>query len=291
MRELELAISEAEDDVKRKVGGYYLYKRIRMMLPHLKIAFRLERGKIYKISLKKGEIIMQHVSWFRKRSRENAKETITGERPNNNRVGSTTPSTIKTLVTTVRNNRGHQITREIPIGVTNFSTITESQELRTDSKTTKDNLVDTTTGIKTRGNTERMNYRSTIGNRKVRIDNQKETTLLIKEITESETHGKNEYRQLRKLLEEELRDHQMIHNIKRKGNRGKNAKAKANKEKEPTEELLLILIIVASVIGGMALTSITCYTINKKRKNRSININKTKKLINKTKNLPFTDNE
>jgi len=50
MRGLELAISDAVEDAKRKIAGYYLYKRIRLMLPHLKKASRLERGKKYFIS-------------------------------------------------------------------------------------------------------------------------------------------------------------------------------------------------------------------------------------------------
>ena len=124
MRELELEISNAEEDVKRKVGGYYLYKRIRMILPHLKTAFRIERGKVYKISLKKGEILMQHVSWFRKRSRGNAPGPNTGEGPDNNNEVATAPSTTNSFATTGRNGRRYQTTREIPIVVTNFTTIT-----------------------------------------------------------------------------------------------------------------------------------------------------------------------
>ena len=69
----------------------------------------------------------------------------------------------------------------------------------------------------------------------------------------------------------------------------KKTRDKANKKQ--TEVLLLTLIIVASAIGSMSLISITCYLVNKKRRNQSIGINKTKKLIIKTKNLPFTDND
>jgi len=88
-------------------------------------------------------------------------------------------------------------------------------------------------------------------------------TPLIK--NENKAYSKDEYQQIRKIIEEELRDHQIIQsNIKKKGDQGKNAKTE--KGKESTEELLLILIIIASVVGSMALTSITCYVINKKRK-------------------------
>jgi len=262
MRELELEISNLENEVKRNIGGYYLYKRIRMMLPHLKLASDLERGKIYKISLRKGELTIKHLSWFRRKSRGNA--IALGRRVGltSTNAPSTTSQATRQIVTTDSNNNTHQ-TIKITSPATNKEPVVLSRRV-TESKETS--------------------LKTTTESQRLVLDN--------KTTKENKPQNKDEYHQIINLIENELEDHKISHDkwkkIKTK-NEG-NLEEIPNK-KEQSEPFLLVLITIATVIGTVAILSLGYKLANRKRKNHVISIKKAKSLIDKTKDLPFTDKE
>ena len=247
MRKLELEISDATEDAKRKVVAYYLYQRIRLMLPHLEKITHLEKLNKYRIRLKKGDIYWQIISRFQK-IRRNQGETR--DRSQRNQVMTTTLSeTTRTHITTRHNAR----------------------------------VTQPSTAIEAKGQNEQITYRTTTSSIK-----QGDNDFPTQKIGEVEVQ-KDEYLRIKQLISEELNEHQLTQkDKKKKESQIKKTRDKSNKKQ--VELLLIILIGIAGVIGGISVISITYYLLNKNKENRSVSINKTQRLINKTKNIPFTDN-
>jgi len=218
MRKLELEISDVTEDVKRKIAEYHLYKRIRAMLPHLEKVTSLEKGRKYRIRLKKGEIILQQISRFNRKSGGNVEQTRTQDTTNEDGTKTTTP--VMTMVkheTTMKNTRERQV---------NSITETTRQE-----------------------KTEQLSHGVTT------LSNQEKVVVPTQEMIKSKTQL-DEYQRINQLMEEELKEHQMIpKNLKKKAKEGK----KRDKiDKNQTEVLLKVLIIMAGAAGGMSLISLTC---------------------------------
>jgi len=252
MRKLELEISDVSETARGKIAEYYLYKRIRLMLPHLEKVTSLEKGRKYRIRLKKGEIIWQTISSFSRKSRSHVEQVITQVRPKKDEIMNTTPSKMTKEQATNRNNASN--------GQTSSTTEIKRQEV-----------------------TERISYSATT------LNKQEKTVIPAQEIEKGEIQN-DEYQRIKQLISEELSEHQITQkDRKEKENQIKKTRNKVNKNQ--TEILLITLIIIASVIGGMSVMSLTCYLLNKNKEKQSVSINKTKRLINKTKNIPFADND
>ena len=249
MRELELEISDVSEAARGEIAKYYLYKRIRLMLPHLEKVTNLEKGKKYRIRLKKGNIYWQIISSFRRTRRSQGEQVDAGDVSHQNEVIVTTPPpTMKEYPTTKNNARVRQ----------------------------------TSSAVEIKEQNERMTYRATTSNK------QEDNVITTQKIGKGEIQN-DEYQRIKQLISKELSEHQMTQrDRKKKENQVKKIKDKVNKNQ--TEILLITLIIITSVIGGMSVISLTYYLLNRNKKKRLVSINKTKKLINKTKNIPFTDN-
>ena len=250
MRKLELEISDATEDAKRKIVAYYLYQRIRLMLPHLEKITQLEKRNKYRIRLNKGNIYWQIISRFQKIRRDQGEQVDTSDEYQQNRVMTTTLSeTIRTYTTTRNNTR----------------------------------VTQPSTAIETKRQNEQITHRAITSSIK-----QGDNEIPTQKIGKVEVQ-KDEYLRIRQLISEELNEHQMTQQDKRK-KENQTTKTKDESSENQVEILLITLIGIASVIGAISVISITCYLLNKNKEKRSVSINKTKRLINKTKNIPFTDN-
>ena len=279
MREIELEISNLEDEAKRKIGSYYLYKRIRLMLPHLIPASNLERGKVYKISLKKGELIIQHLSWFRRKIRGNT----VGSVRTSTKASSTTSQATRQIVTTTSNNDTYQTKDTTSPEITEKPIITSRGITESNENTSPETTEEP--AMLSKGVTE-----SKEATLKITTESQG-FTLDIKTTRKSEHQTQDEYHQIINLIENELEDHKMSHDKwkQMKPENEGNLEEILNGKRKQSEPFLLVLITIATVIGTVAILSLCYKLVDRKRKNHMISLNKAKSLIDKTKDLPFTD--
>ena len=247
MRKLELEISDATEDAKRKIVAYYLYQRIRLMLPHLEKITQLGKLNKYRIRLKKGNIYWQIISRFQKIRRNQGTTRNRSQRK---------PVTTTTLLETTRT----PITTRHNITVTPHSTTMEAK-----------------------GQNEQIIYSITTSSTKPE-EEETHTQKIIEVKVQSD-----EYLRIRQLISDELNEHQTTHQDKKKEAK-QTIKTKDKSNGNQVEILLITLIGIASVIGVIFVIRITYYLLNKNKRKRTVNMNKTRKLINKTRNFPFTDN-
>ena len=247
MRKIELEISDATEDAKGKIAAYYLYQRIRLMLPHLEKITQLEKLNKYRIRLKKGNIYWQIISRFQK----------------------------------IRRNRGetHDRSPRDPVMTTPLSGIIGTD--RTTRHDTKETQPSTT--LETKGQNEQMTYSITTFSIK-----QGDKVFLTQKPGKVEVQ-KDEYLRIKQLISNELIEHQLNQEYKEK-EESPITKTKNKSNENRVEILLITLIGIASIIGAIFVISITYYLLNKNKRKRTVNMNKTRKLINKTRNFPFTDN-
>jgi len=247
MRKLELELSDATEDAKRKIAAYYLYQRIRLMLPHLEKITQLGRLNKYRIRLKKGNIYWQIISRFQKIRRNQGTTRNKSQRK---------PVTTTTLLETTRtpSTTRHNIT------VTPHSTTMEAK-----------------------GQNEQISYSIITASTKPEED-ETHTQKIIEVKVQSD-----EYLRIRQLIRDELNEHQTTHQDNEKEAK-QTIKTKDKSNGNQVEILLITLIGIASIIGAIFVISITYYLLNKNKRKRTVNMNKTRKLINKTRNFPFTDN-
>ena len=247
MRRVELELSDAIEDAKRKILTYYLYQRIRLMLPHLEKITQLEKLNKYRIRLKKGIMYWQIISRFQK---------IRGDQETTHHRSPHKPVTTTIFLETTR----------VPITTWHNTTITQPS-----------------TTIKAKGQNEQMTYNTNTSSIK-----QGDKVFLTQKPGKVEVQ-KDEYLRIKQLISDELNEHQLNQEYKKK-KESQITKTKDKSNGNQVEILLITLIGIASVIGAISVISITYYLLNKNKGKRPVNMNKTRKLINKTRNFPFTDN-
>jgi len=274
LRYWELRMYNLELEAQRDIVTYYLFQRIRAMLPHLTVnkANELEMGKIFRIRVKKGEILVKEIATYG-RPRMTTSPVIV-----QTTAEETTPVTMR--AETILN----ETTPYETYKTNTYSSIVRTQYSNND---TNDTTSKTSPYVTNKENENESN--------EYNKEKEERMKILVKLRNGDENHA------IMNLIEEELEGHeidektwkQILNLTKDRTETLTTTTPRRGGQSSPVEALneheVLILIIAGTAIGTIGILLLIYNVMDKRRKDKMTKIKKAKQMIKKTKNLPFAD--
>jgi len=257
-RELELRLSNLGEETQRAIVSYYLSQQIQAMLPHLEItkANELTVGKIFRISLKKGELIVKTIAEYK--------------RPQITVATSTAQSTDAVITEASKETT-------MPDDTTQGATHYETKE-STGGTTKRSSTVATTTSMSETKKAKTMRLKVLTKLQKG-DENHAIMKLLEDELTGHKVNNET-WQQIMKMIENRITPHTM---------NSLDLRVTKYQVKEIDEHTIFILIIVGTTLGTILILGLIYALLDRKRKDKLISLKKAELMTNKTKSLPFTE--